>query len=50
MTGGGFDVVHLEVFDYKSWPQCPEYNVETATRHTVIVHGRNVKHSPLDGS
>lgn len=43
MTGGGFDVVQLEIFDHQSWPQRPQYNIETASRKTIIVNGRTVK-------
>lgn len=43
VTGGGFDVVHLEVFDHQSWPQRPQYNIETASRKTITVNGKTVK-------
>ena len=43
ITGGGFDVVHLEIFDHQSWPQRPQYNIETASRKTITVNGRTVK-------
>ena len=43
ITGGGFDVVHLEIFDHQSWPRRPQYNIETASRKTITVNGRTVK-------
>ncbi len=43
LTGGGFDVVHLEIFDYYSWPERPQYNIETASRESITVNGRAVE-------
>jgi hypothetical protein len=36
-------LVELEVFDHQSWPQRPQYNIQTATRPTISVNGYPVK-------
>lgn len=36
-------LVELEVFDFESWPQRPQYNIQAATRKTLNVHGQVVK-------
>ena len=36
-------MVHLEIFDYYSWPERPQYNIETASRKSITVNGRTVK-------
>ncbi|KAF5861179.1 hypothetical protein ETB97_000553 [Aspergillus alliaceus] len=41
--GGGIQLVQLEVFDYQSWPQRPQYNIPVATRRTITVNGHPVK-------
>lgn len=41
--GGAAQLVELEVFDYQSWPQRPQYNIHTATRKTLNINGRAVK-------
>lgn len=35
--------MELEVFDYQSWPQRPQQNIQTATRKTLNINGRAVK-------
>ncbi|KKZ65625.1 hypothetical protein EMCG_08532 [[Emmonsia] crescens] len=41
--GGPVQLVELEVFDYRSWPQRPQYNIQVATRKTLSINGRVVK-------
>ncbi|QSS65088.1 hypothetical protein I7I51_05929 [Histoplasma capsulatum] len=41
--GGATQLVELEVFDYQSWPQRPQQNIQTATRKTLNINGRAVK-------
>jgi hypothetical protein len=41
--GGGSQLVDLEVFDYQSWPQRPQYNIRAATRKTLNINGHEVK-------
>ncbi|ODH19685.1 hypothetical protein ACO22_06133 [Paracoccidioides brasiliensis] len=36
-------LVELEVFDYQSWPQRPQYDLQTATRTTLNINGQKVK-------
>lgn len=36
-------LVELEVFDHKTWPQRPQYNIQVATRRTLNINGRGVK-------
>ncbi|CAG8238639.1 unnamed protein product [Penicillium salamii] len=36
-------LVQLEVFDQKTWPQRPQYNLQTATRTTLNINGQVVK-------
>lgn len=40
--GTKFQLVELEVFDAQSWPQRPQYNLQTATRTTRIINGQVV--------
>lgn len=42
--------VELEVFDYQSWPQRPQYNIQAATRRTMTINGQAVSYSALNGS
>lgn len=39
----GYCAVCLEVFDYLSWPQRPQYNVKSATRRFLNINGYHVK-------
>ncbi|EGE85879.1 hypothetical protein RJZ56_007559 [Blastomyces dermatitidis] len=41
--GGAAQLVELEVFDFQSWPQRPQYNIQAATRKTLNINGRAVK-------
>ncbi|EEH37678.1 hypothetical protein PAAG_08096 [Paracoccidioides lutzii Pb01] len=41
--GGAVQLVELEVFDYQSWPQRPQYNLQAATRTTLNINGQKVK-------
>ncbi|GKZ75182.1 hypothetical protein AnigIFM63309_003792 [Aspergillus niger] len=41
--GEAAQLVELEVFDYKSWPQRPQYNIRAATRKTLNINGQRVK-------
>nr|5UVD_A Chain A, Nucleotidyltransferase-like protein [Paracoccidioides brasiliensis Pb18] len=41
--GGTVQLVELEVFDYQSWPQRPQYDLQTATRTTLNINGQKVK-------
>ena len=41
--GGGFQLVQLEIFDLQSWPNRPQYNIQTASRRTINVDGCAVK-------
>lgn len=43
LPGGTVQLVELEVFDYQSWPQRPQYNIQAATRQTLNINGRAVK-------
>ncbi|OJD20411.1 hypothetical protein ACJ73_08255 [Blastomyces percursus] len=43
LPGGGSRVVDLEVFDFQSWPQRPQYNIQTASRRTMNINGCPVK-------
>lgn len=43
LMGGGFEVVKLEIFDYYSWPERPQYDIETASRKSINVNGQMVK-------
>ncbi|KAL6234925.1 hypothetical protein BDW75DRAFT_210867 [Aspergillus navahoensis] len=36
-------LVELEVFDHRTWPQHPQYNIQVATRRTLNINGRGVK-------
>jgi hypothetical protein len=36
-------LVELEIFDYQSWPQRPQYNIQTASRRTIDINGHPVK-------
>lgn len=36
-------LVELEVFDYQSWPQRPQYNLQAASRKTLTVNRYPVK-------
>jgi hypothetical protein len=40
---GATRVVQLEVFDYQSWPQRPQYNLENARLRQINVGGQTVK-------
>jgi hypothetical protein len=40
--GTMFQLVELEVFDAQSWPQRPQYNLQTATRTTMTINGQVV--------
>jgi hypothetical protein len=41
--GQAAQLVELEVFDYESWPQRPQYNVRAATRKTLNINGQGAK-------
>ena len=41
--GGKEQLVELEVFDHQSWPQRPQYNLQTASRRTLNINGYPVK-------
>jgi hypothetical protein len=43
IPGGGSLLVQLEVFDYQSWPQRPQYNIHNAGRRILNVDGHAVK-------
>ncbi|EEP82174.1 hypothetical protein UREG_07039 [Uncinocarpus reesii 1704] len=43
LPGGVVHLVELEVFDYQSWPQRPQYNIPTASRTTINIDGQAVK-------
>ncbi|BCR90306.1 nucleotidyl transferase AbiEii/AbiGii toxin family protein [Aspergillus chevalieri] len=43
LPGGKEQLVELEVFDYQSWPQRPQYNLQTASRRTLTINGYPVK-------
>ena len=43
VSGGATLLVQLEVFDYPSWPQRPQYNIQTAGRSILTVAGHPVK-------
>ncbi|KAM5454202.1 hypothetical protein MaudCBS49596_002215 [Microsporum audouinii] len=36
-------LVELEVFDFASWPQRPQYNIQVATRKALNINGQAVK-------
>ncbi|KAM5481829.1 hypothetical protein McanCB56680_003979 [Microsporum canis] len=36
-------LVELEVFDFASWPQRPQYNIQAATRMTLNINGQAIK-------
>ncbi|CAG7995552.1 unnamed protein product [Penicillium salamii] len=40
---GGVRLVELEVFDHRSWPQRPQYNIPAATRTRMNINGQVVK-------
>ncbi|KAJ5790801.1 uncharacterized protein N7518_007812 [Penicillium psychrosexuale] len=40
---GTIQLIELEVFDHASWPQRPQYNIQTATRVTRTINGYPVK-------
>jgi len=39
---GGFLPVEIEIFDHQSWPNRPQYNMQTASRRTINVNGHVV--------
>ncbi|PYH75350.1 hypothetical protein BO82DRAFT_36586 [Aspergillus uvarum CBS 121591] len=41
--GAATQLVELEVFDYSSWPQRPQYNLSTATRKMLRINDQVVK-------
>ncbi|KAJ5371917.1 Protein of unknown function DUF1814 [Penicillium concentricum] len=41
--GGEVRLIELEVFDYQSWPNRPQYNLQEATRVTQDINGYPVK-------
>lgn len=43
LPGGIIRVVVLEIFDFYSWPQRPQYNLQTASRRTWNINGYPVK-------
>ncbi|KAK2803380.1 hypothetical protein FQN50_007039 [Emmonsiellopsis sp. PD_5] len=43
LPGGASIVVDLEVFDSRSWPQRPQYNIQVASRRTMNIDGHTVK-------
>lgn len=43
LPGGNTRVVVLEIFDFYSWPQRPQYNLQTASRRTLSINGYPVK-------
>lgn len=43
LTGGEEQLVELEVFDYHSWPQRPQNNLQSASRRTLPINGYPVK-------
>lgn len=43
LPGGTIQLVEVEVFDYASWPNRPQYNLQTATRVTKLINGHPVK-------
>ncbi|KGO45942.1 Protein of unknown function DUF1814 [Penicillium expansum] len=40
---GSIQLVEVEIFDFPSWPNRPQYNLQTATRVTKTVNGYSVK-------
>lgn len=36
-------LVELEVFDHRTWPERPQCNLQVATRRTLNINGRGVK-------
>ncbi|KAJ5395180.1 Protein of unknown function DUF1814 [Penicillium crustosum] len=43
LPNGAIQLVEVEVFDYASWPNRPQYNLQTATRVTKSINGYPVK-------
>ncbi|KAJ5145525.1 Protein of unknown function DUF1814 [Penicillium bovifimosum] len=43
LPGDAIQLVEVEIFDYRSWPNRPQYNLQTATRVTKTVTGYPVK-------
>lgn len=43
LPGGKEQLVELEVSDYQSWPQRPQYNLQTASRMILTINGHPVK-------
>jgi hypothetical protein len=43
LPGGITRVVVLEIFDFYSWPQRPQYNLQTASRRSLSINGYPVK-------
>ena len=43
LPGGKEQLVELEVFDYQSWPQRPQYNLQTASQRTLTINRYPVK-------
>ncbi|EEP75660.1 hypothetical protein UREG_00506 [Uncinocarpus reesii 1704] len=43
LPDGAVHLVELEVFDYQSWPQRPQYNLKTATRKELNINGQMIK-------
>ncbi|CAI7669381.1 unnamed protein product [Penicillium crustosum] len=39
LPNGAIQLVEVEVFDYASWPNRPQYNLQTATRVTKSING-----------
>jgi hypothetical protein len=43
LPGGTLHLVDLEVFDQQSWPQRPQYDLQTTTVMTMLVNERQAK-------
>ncbi|KAJ5193236.1 Protein of unknown function DUF1814 [Penicillium cf. viridicatum] len=43
LPGGAIRLVEVEIFDYGSWPNRPQYNLQTASRVTKAINGYPVK-------
>ncbi|KAK2740758.1 hypothetical protein FQN57_005990 [Myotisia sp. PD_48] len=41
--GGDVQLVEVEVFDYQSWPQRPQYNIQASSRRVLNINGQPVK-------
>jgi hypothetical protein len=40
--GGELKLVQIEIFDHQSWPNRPQYNMQTTSRRTIDINGHVV--------